>query len=159
MSQNRHIRRRFGAERSRARLLRRLPLSHWPIACLALLALLIQSFVVQTHIHIPQGAGRSASLSLVTLAGTFVAGPAAQTAENPAAVPRDKYPINEDPSNCPLCQEVLHGGRFIAPSAAIVAPPLSVGLIFIAVSESATFLSAGTHFWHSRAPPTRSAGS
>ena len=152
MNQNRHIRRYFAAERSRARLLR-LPLSHWPIVCLALVAVLIQSFVVQTHIHIPQGAGRQTSLSVVTLAGAFVAGPGTRAADNQAAIPRDKYPINEDPSNCPLCQEIAHSGQFVQSAAVLAYVPVWVSVHFINFCEVLPSLFTVSHSWRGRAPP------
>jgi hypothetical protein len=43
---------------------------------------------------------------VVTLAESFVAGSLPQGAGDLGNVSRDRYPINEDPSNCPLCQEI-----------------------------------------------------
>ena len=152
MTGNRHTRRSTQGTQKRAALARRASLSRWTIILMGLLAITIQSLVVQTHIHIPQGAGRSASLSLVTLAGTFVAGPA-QTAENPAAVPRDKYPINEDPSNCPLCQEVAHSGQFVQSAAVLAHFPMWVSVHFIVFSDVLPSLFIVSHSWQGRAPP------
>jgi hypothetical protein len=92
---------------------------------LALLAVALQSFVVQTHIHMPQRSGGIQTVSLATVVRHVATLGAAQAASK-AATPRDKYPINEDPSNCPLCQEIAHSGQFIHSVAAVAALPAFV---------------------------------
>ena len=109
------------------------PASHqrW-VTLFALLAFFLQGLAVQTHIH---------ELT-----------PVAKTAAQPAPA---KSPLkSQDPvDQCRLCQELVHAGIFVTPSAA--ASP--VGLGFIAVSFFSLLISAtdpATAFtWRSRAPP------
>jgi hypothetical protein len=120
---------------------------------MAVVGLVIQILVVQTHIHIPQGAGRSASVSIVTVAQTLIARPAVEVADQQANAPRDKYPISEDPSNCPLCQEIAHSGQFVQSAAALAYVPVWISVHFIVFSEAVPSLFTVSHSWQGRAPP------
>ncbi len=151
--QNRNTRRSVARERSRAVIARGPPRSRISFLLLALLAVTIQALVVQTHIHIPQGADRPQTVSVTTLAQTFVSGASVQTADDRANAPRDKYPINEDPSNCPLCQEVAHSGQFVHSVAALAALPAFVNVHFVVVSEVLPSFFSVSHSWRGRAPP------
>ena len=120
---------------------------------LAVVAMAIQILVVQAHIHIPQVAGRSASVSITTVAQTLLAGPTAEAADQQANLPRDKYPINEDPSNCPLCQEIAHSGQFVQSAAVLAHVPMWVSVHFIVFSDVLPSLFVVSHSWQGRAPP------
>ena len=156
MIENRHIRRRAPRKRGCASLLRLPDLHRTLLLLLAFVALATQTLVVQTHIHIPQAAGKSQSISLLTLA-------AAALAEKPHAagdvcttgIPRDKYPINEDPANCPLCQEVAHSGQFVHSAAILASLPVSVTVNFIVFDQVLPSLCTVSHIWQGRAPPRR----
>jgi hypothetical protein len=104
------------------------------MALVAAVALLLQSFAVQTHIH-------SASDEI---GGVFRS--AGHTAA-PAQSPLDKA------AGCPLCQAIVHAGVFVAPSVPLVYLPFSwVGVarpVFAVPSEPAGVV----HDWRSRAPP------
>ena len=150
---NRYSRRRMARERSHAVIARWAPHTRISFLVLALLALTIQSLVVQTHIHIPQRAGQPQTVSVTTLAQTLVSGAPVQTADDRANAPRDKYPINEDPSNCPLCQEIAHSGQFVHSVAALAAVPAFVSVHFVVFSEALPSLFAVSHSWRGRAPP------
>src|SRR6185295_7571378 len=134
MRENRHIRRgsrartmpRF-AHKSSLRLV---------VLMLGLVALAVQSFVIQTHIHIPQTAGKAQTVSLVTLAAAAVADKTGVSFDAAPSVPRDKYPITEDPTNCPLCQEVAHSGQFMHSAAILVALPFAITVHFIDFDEA-----------------------
>jgi hypothetical protein len=155
MSENRQIRRRFGQARARAAkicALRQVALRHAMAMAFALLALAIQSFVIQTHIHIPQAHGRSQSVSLATLAAAAVTDKAASVADT-ASAPRDKYPIKEDPTNCPLCQEIAHSGQFVQSAVFIVALPFLTHVHVVVFDEALPSLPAASHIWQGRAPP------
>jgi len=157
MSINRHEKRQLARDRTRVAIARAPSMARVVMGLLALLAVALQSFVVQTHIHMGQGSGIQ-TISIITAAknlGAFSAPPA--TAD--AASPRDKYPITEDPSNCPLCQEIAHSGQFLHSAAALAALPASVSVHFIIFSEALPSFFAVSHNWHSRAPPSRSTGS
>lgn len=102
------------------------------IASLALLAFAFQSYVLQTHIHI---AGDS----------------------RPAAhgVHHGKAPLGEDPSNCPICQEILHAGQFVAPTAQVFLPPFAAVSTILLVDATSPVVVALSHNWQGRAPPRR----
>jgi len=105
---------------------------------LTLAAFTLQGYIVQTHIH---GSPHVA------------AGANAAIGKAGNADPHDKYPANDDPANCPICQEILHTGAFIAPAAIALLPPtLAVSAIAIATREL-PFIAAVSHSWHGRAPP------
>ena len=152
--QNRYTRRSVARERARAVIAREPPRSRISFLLLALLALTIQSLVVQTHIHIPQTAGLPQTVSVTTtLAQSLVSSASVQTADDRVNAPRDKYPINEDPSNCPLCQEIAHSGQFVHSVAALAALPAFVSVHFVVFSEALPSLFAVSHSWRGRAPP------
>lgn len=109
-----------------------------------LLAFSFQSYIAQTHIHIP---------------GTTDAGISA-LASSPAKISlnaakqdkRSPLPINSD-TNCPLCQTVLHAGFFLTPGLLVLLlPDTQAGNdpAPIAVSHHD---GAPSHAWQSRGPP------
>jgi hypothetical protein len=134
--------------------LRLAELHHVLLLLLALVALAAQTLVVQTHIHIPQTAGKSQSISLLALAATALtetrhaAGDVCTT-----GVTRDRYPINEDPANCPLCQEVAHSGQFVQSVAVLASLPFSVAVSFIVFDQVLPSFFTVSHIWQGRAPP------
>ena len=97
-----------------------------------MLAFALQSYVFQTHIHFaPQ-----AALTDTTHGGHH-----------------DKFPANDDPANCPICQEILHSGQFITPAAQFLLPPtLAVSTIAV-VDQALPHILAPSHSWRGRAPP------
>ena len=152
VTENRHIKRSL-APRPRALLKRRaVSRLRFMVAVLALLALAVQSFVVQTHIHIPQVGGKAQTVSLITVAASVVH-------DQAPTAPRDKYPITEDPSNCPLCQELTHSGQFVQSAAAVAILPPYVNIHFIDFDEALPSFIAVSHVWHGRAPPVHSENS
>ena len=99
----------------------------------ALFAFSLQTYIGQTHIHLAPD--------------SFEAGAAHKQAP-------DRFPANGDPANCPICQEVLHDGQFVTPSAAtLLAPSLAASIIEI-VAPLPRLVQAASHAWRSRAPPT-----
>lgn len=120
---------------------------------LAVVSLAIQILVVQTHIHIPQATGRSSSVSIMTVAQTLMTRSAERAVDSQAGLPRDKYPINEDPSNCPLCQEIAHSGQFVQSAAVLVYLPVWVSVHFIVFREALPSFFTVSHSWRGRAPP------
>ena len=102
------------------------------ITAWALLAFFLQSLTLQTHVHQP--------LQPATVH--------AQSDSTP------KAPLKLDPMDqCRLCQELVHSGTFVTPSAAAII----LALTFVAASFVAQLLLVGdpaTAFaWQSRAPP------
>ncbi len=106
------------------------------ITVVALLAFALQTLVLQTHIHgAPIAAAAGVSLAV-------------EKGQQP-----DKFPPASDPANCPICQEVLHAGAFVAPSAAALpVATLATVIEFVFVRNVAATPSA-SHGWNSRAPP------
>lgn len=110
------------------------------IAFVAILAIALQSFVVQTHIHDPQ-----AAIGL------------AKSADSGSPVKTDgKFSTSDDTSKCRLCQELAHAGRFIAPTSPMLVLPMIVAWLLIVFSHSATIPRARAYIWRSRAPPAHS---
>ena len=102
-----------------------------------LLAFAIQAFVSQTHVH-------------PSFSTTIVAFHTDKTSPK-----HDNYPANDDPSNCPLCKEILYSGQFVAPIWAVfLLPNLAVSLIETVTRPVSRFDTA-SHTWSSRAPPRR----
>lgn len=100
------------------------------VLLLALFAL--QSYAVQTHIHLCPPAAIAAS---------------AHGAHHPA-------PLGGD-DTCPLCHAILAGGDYLVPTA--LSMPLPPVASFAAVGWTLALATAGArHPWQSRAPPLRS---
>jgi hypothetical protein len=105
---------------------------------IALFAFTVQSYLTQTHIHVPPAIASAGDLG---------------AAGEPAKNFPDKYPANQDPANCPLCQEIVHAGQLVLPAATLLVLP-SLVLFSVAVFiETATHFRAPSHIWQSRAPP------
>lgn len=119
-----------------------------PAALLAaLIALTLQLFIVQTHIH-----GNGAWPGINSAPGVSTDGANTGPVHHP-----DKFPIKDDPSNCPLCQEFGHAGGYLhSVQIAILPPAASVGELSFAFefSEPPQHISRP---WFGRAPPPESA--
>lgn len=102
------------------------------VCLLVLVAFSFQSFLVQTHIHnLPQSFGGSIGIS--------------------AAPHNDKAPLDAD--KCFLCQEYVHGGVYLMPTAVAALPPTAAASLLpllLAPLHAARLLS---HNWMGRAPP------
>jgi hypothetical protein len=151
MTENRHIRRRIAWERTRAHTHFRFRAHHLLVAFFGLLAVTLQSFVVQTHIHVQQPAVHARALGLTTLAAASVAN--SELAATEAGAPVDKYPINRDPANCPLCKELTHSGVYVSNASVLATLPFPATVNFIVFREIAPSLFAASHNWRGRAPP------
>jgi len=110
------------------------PARRW-ITVLALLAFFLQGLTLQTHVHQPILPAAAAKI---------------QTDGAP------KAPLKLDPMDqCRLCQELVHAGVFIAPSA--IASPVSLTVVALHVTTFPAFVAnpATAFAWQSRAPPRR----
>jgi hypothetical protein len=106
------------------------------ISVLMLMAFAVQGYVAQTHIHLAPGSFASYS----------------ELGAAKKGLP-DKFPAQDDPANCPICQEILHSGQFVTPSAAAaLLPSLAVSVIAI-VTHIVVAPEATSHTWQSRGPP------
>jgi hypothetical protein len=100
-----------------------------------LFAFALQTFVVQTHIHGGTSAGA-------------VIGKVAVQDRQPG-----KLPPGDDPANCSICQELLHAGAYVAPTAATWQPVVIATVIEVVVLEARSTRQIHAHGWNSRAPP------
>jgi hypothetical protein len=102
------------------------------VTALALLAFLLQSLVIQTHIHQPAPtlSVKAASLHL----------PAPLKAPDPI-------------DQCRFCQELVQAGAFVAPPATAVSASLILVAAIFAALPAFTGASARAFAWQSRAPP------
>ena len=108
------------------------------LTVVALLAFFFQSLAVQTHIH-PADLAPMAKLAV-------------QTSHSAPAIPaKSQDPVDQ----CRLCQELVHAGSFITPSAALLAAPFSQVQAIPLVLFSRRAQSAPAFSWQSRAPPHR----
>jgi hypothetical protein len=110
------------------------------ITFFVLLAFTLQTYVMQTHIHGTAGFG-------VTVTKLAFDKSAAQE-QRPGKLP----PAN-DPANCPICQEILHTGFYVAPSAAALLLPSVVASVAPIVIDIVKIVEVCSHSWKSRAPP------
>src|SRR5205807_4177924 len=116
-----------------------------------LLALAIQSFVVQTHIHrLILSPAASIHLALDGDKNLPVAQKSGGTATRG---PTDRYPLEGDPANCPICQEIAHAAAVLQSTSISVALAISSSTPRAFVAESDCFTSAVSHIWRGRAPP------
>lgn len=115
------------------------PARKW-VALFALLTFFLQSLALQTHIHqqLPLTAGHVAEQ------GSLASAPA-------------KSPLkNQDPMDqCRLCQELVHAGSFVTPSAAIAPISQIFAAALFATLPASLDRSATAFTWRSRAPPRR----
>ncbi len=103
------------------------------LVALTLAAFVQQGLVTQAHIHV-----------------------AAATAPQPVAGTLGGHgtgPVRDDPSQCPLCQEFVLAGAYLAP-AAIVIPPPALALFHVTrPAPQAPHVDATSHAWLGRGPP------
>ena len=100
-----------------------------------LLALVVQGYATQTHIH---------KQNVSTVSAAFKA----------SGSPRhDNFPVNDDPANCPVCQQILHAGQFVAP--AWLLPFLLIAAVSTIEITTAALphYDAVSHSWRGRGPP------
>jgi len=114
------------------------------LVLVTLLAFAVQTYLTQTHIHLANEG------QIPRVHGQLVLGKASIGAP---LEHKDRYPPNEDPANCPLCQELIHAGQFVTPAASfLLLPTLSLSTIERTV-QYAPLIHAITHIWRGRAPP------
>jgi hypothetical protein len=97
------------------------------VTLFALLAFTLQSYAMQVHLH-----------------GTSIA----------ASQQPGKTQKTGDTAHCPICQEILHFGHYVTPSASAWSPALTAISFAIITSEVYLTALAPSHSWNSRAPPS-----
>jgi hypothetical protein len=113
-------------------------------------AFTFQSYVTQTHIHI---------LSAPGISGNMVGLGAPQSSGNVAGNlgkqhKQDRYPVNDDPSNCPICQQIALVGHVLTAGAIALIPPSEFETDAIIRGDVLVLTSGVSHTWRSRGPPT-----
>jgi hypothetical protein len=117
---------------------------------LCLLACTLQSFVAQTHVHVP---GAQAPLSAASYDRLDAGAAALWTAADSDEDDSPKHGGREGSSPCPLCQIVLHGGAAPAPSFAFSLPlPIAIAVTEHEQTPSGAFVAISFN-WQGRAPP------
>jgi hypothetical protein len=143
MRESRHGKQRL---RRRAQPLFRLPApSRACFVLLALVAVLIQSLVVQTHIHHTVAAVSygNPSTGLTTLAAP----------DKSPTLPHAPIKGDDDSSSCALCQAFTHSGQFLHSATILSFVPLWQSAESATIIVAAPVRFALSHSWQGRAPP------
>jgi len=111
------------------------------VAVIVLFALTLQSYVTQVHIHPALFGQSSAAPHNVARADAHGQRP-------------DRLPPSNRPASCPICQEILLAGHYLAPSAAGWMPPAAAAVLVAIVRAIRNIEWAQSHSWNSRAPPS-----
>ena len=106
------------------------------VTALVLLAFLLQSLAIQTHVH-------------STIAPATVK--AATVGETGPAPIKTQDPLDQ----CRLCQEMVHAGSFFTPSVVALAASLSFTAATFVLLRAPPRSTAAAFAWQSRAPPRR----
>lgn len=104
-----------------------LSIARLAVTLFALLAFTLQSYAMQVHVH---GASIAASQKL------------------------DGTQKPNDTAHCPICQEILHFGHYVTPSAGTWSPTLLVVPFVAPFAERIGGNPLPTRGWNSRAPPS-----
>jgi hypothetical protein len=152
MTDNRHERRKLAREPLRARCAVRSSATHAFSLLLTIIALAIQILIVQPHIHASRMPVRAQSVALV--AAEILSGDTITTADQSLPAPRDRFPINEDPANCPLCQVITLASPYISAAVILIITPAETGVAFAIEVASPVFYHTHSHSWRGRAPPS-----
>lgn len=110
-----------------------------PAVLAVFLALLIQAFVVQPHIHFDTNWGSFAAL--------LDAGDAQIAAHQPA------LPGGDDVDHCPICREQMSGGRTLILHAAQLQPPNAEAYVALYATALCAAYGIISHSWQGRGPP------
>jgi hypothetical protein len=163
MIANRHFKRQALRERSHARLsivpsisgmTRQSRVRLWfflpsvpraAFRALAILAVLIQGLVVQTHIHHPV-------VHPSQMAGSLGA-PAISPADTSSTASRDPIKGDDDSANCALCHAFTHAGQFLHSAGFVACAPVSCNVHLLPFTDPLPARVAVSHNWQGRAPP------
>jgi hypothetical protein len=109
------------------------------VVAFTILALILQSYATQTHIH------KSSELGGISVAHAKVVQLALQGQKK-------RLPSTNDTDDCPLCQS-LYNGQYVTPSFAIYFLPKLAVSIIEATSSVSPHYDAVSHSWRGRGPP------
>jgi hypothetical protein len=115
-------------------LIMKQPAARRYVTLFALLAFALQGFLVQSHVH-----------------------PLDKPATIAAAINNIPAPVKKidpiDLGSCRLCQELIHAGAFVAPSAFAMPASQNAAAIVFATLPLLAGMLAPAFAWQSRAPP------
>lgn len=118
------------------------------VSTLALIAFAFQSYITQTHIHLP-----SVSVTWSKMAAADRNSAKGNVSAQKHA-PNNNGPANDEPVKCPLCQAVGYAGHFVTPSAAstllLPASAISILPLLLALTPPR---ETPSHGWRGRGPP------
>ena len=131
-----------------ARVRRPKGVAYQTLLSLAILAVFtFQTYVTQTHIHHESPSDPRISAAIDTASDTKTRATATHAREHGRSVPAD------DPAHCPICQEFLTAGHYVAP-APVAALPLVLTVTFVAIIRDVPIAYVPiAHDWRGRAPP------
>ena len=100
-----------------------------------LLALVVQGYATQTHLHRQDGSTVSAALKA------------------DGSPKHDNFPVNDDPANCPACQQISHAGQYVAPAWLLPFLVLDAASTIEITTAVLLHYDAVSHSWRGRGPP------
>jgi len=112
-----------------------------------ILAMAIQAFVVQTHVHL-----HADLLSFEQTADAQVASFASQSNAIQSSASKN-VPVPADEDHCALCQALAVIGNAIAPVAPSLAIPAEISFIVERPLDDHVHVATLSHDWLSRGPP------
>ncbi|MGN6149741.1 MAG: DUF2946 family protein [Rhizomicrobium sp.] len=125
------------------------PLRRALLTLFCLFAFSFQSYISQTHIHRPGTADFGIGISLSGKSSVSVDAKASAAKSEKS----QQSPLNDDVSNCPLCQAVLHAGLFLNPALLVLLLPDTQSAVGPALIVSSHHRAAPSYAWQSRGPP------
>lgn len=120
--------------------------SRLAVTIVALLAFFLQSYLVQTHIHIWRSAGPHGGEIIVfdSLGGFMVP-------DNPPKG-HGKHPV-DDQDHCPFCQAMAVSGSFSSPPLILLPLPAALRAYALRIVPLAVQTRFPSYNWQGRAPP------
>jgi hypothetical protein len=113
-------------------------------------AFAFQSCATQSHIHFSSASGISGKLADrgSPQASNKFAGHFGEQ-QKP-----DRYPLSDDPSNCPICQQIALAGHVLTAGATSLIPPSEITFYALTNADVLILISGVSHAWRGRAPPS-----
>ena len=109
------------------------------LTLIVLLAFVLQSYAVQTHIH---GVAQANNVSRI-----------AETGSNVPA--HNRSPAQSDLTQCPFCQAMVNAGAFLTPATLDLLLPARQMEMQVASAITNRDGRTPAHGWRSRAPPSQ----
>jgi hypothetical protein len=113
-------------------------------------AFAFQSYATQSHIHfssVPGISGKIADRGAPQASDRFADDLAAQQKH-------DRYPANDDPSNCPICQQIALAGHVLTAGTTSLVPPSKITFYALMSNDVPIPIVGVSHSWRGRAPPS-----